>query len=456
MAGLAVHVNLISQILIAGIDGQSLTKVWFSQGEWLWFFCGFLISSCVTWQLLQINYTSKQSQLEKANQQLQNYSQTLEQKVSDVYENYNVLHSQELEATKRDADVANQAKRAFLANMSHELRTPLNGILGYAQILQHSQTLTQTDLDSINIIHQCGSHLLTLINDILDFSKIETQKLELHKNDFHFPSFLKGIVEMCRIGSCQKNILFIYQADCQIPNGIHADEKRLRQVLIHLLSNAIKFSDNGKVDFKVKVLETHLSGVENESNIIKIRFQVEDTGIGIKAAQLEKIFLPFVQVCDKQNPIEGIGLGLALSWKIAELMGSEIKVESNFGFGSKFWLDLDLEIASNWIQTLPSQSTEMITIKDKKSKVIVDNQWYPLTSYIPTSEFIVPTDVELEKLLDLAMRGNIKGIKTALEELEQSDNKFFAFITKVRQLADEFEAKKIREFIKYFKDDLNE
>ncbi|RCJ17595.1 hypothetical protein A6770_33760 [Nostoc minutum NIES-26] len=452
MAGLVVHANLISQILMTVIDGQPLTKGWFSQGEWLWFFCGSLISSCMTWQLLQINSSNKQSQLEKANQQLQEYSQTLEQKASDNYTQYYVLHTQELEAVKIAADIANQAKRAFLANMSHELRTPLNGILGYAQILQHSQTLTQLELEGVNIIHQCGSHLLTLINDILDFSTIEAQKLELHKSDFHFPSFLRSIVEMCRIGTSQKNISFIYHADSQLPNGIHADEKRLRQVLIHLLGNAIKFTDSGKVAFKVKILETQNSDVESEQNIIKIRFQVEDTGAGITSEQLEKIFLPFEQVCDKQKQVEGIGLGLAISCKIAELMGSEIKVESNLGFGSKFWLDLDLEIASNWIQTSPYESTKIVPLKDKDPKIlIVDDQWHCSTSHIPNFDFVVPVETELEKLLDLAMRGNIKGIKIALDELEQLDERFFAFITEVRQLADEFEAKKIREFIKYFK-----
>lgn len=435
MAGLVVHVNLISQILITAIHRQPPIEEWFSQGEWLWFFCGSLISSYITWQLLKMNYISKQSQLEKANQQLQEYCQSLGQKFSD--------RTQELETAKIAADVANQAKRSFLANMSHELRTPLNGILGYAQILQNSQNLTEAQLDNVNIIHQCGSHLLTLINDVLDFSKIESQKLELYKNDFHFTSFLRKIVEIYYIAISQKDILFIYHPDYQLPDAIHTDEKLLRQLLIHLLGNAIKFTDRGTINFKVKVLETQNSHVINQRNIVTIRFQIEDTGLGINPEELERIFLPFEQVCNPQKPLEGIGLGLAISSKIAELMGSKIQVESKLGFGSKFWLDLELEIASNWIQT---------SLPDKNPKImIVGDQSYNWISHIPNNKFTLPADAELEKLLDLARRGNIKGIKTALNELEQLDDNFLGFITEIRQLAEEFQAKKIRDLIGYLR-----
>lgn len=157
---------------------------------------------------------------------------------------------------KDAADAANRAKSEFLANMSHELRTPLNGILGYAQILLRDSTASAKQKDGLSIIHQCGSHLLTLINDILDLSKIEARKLELNPKDFHFADFLKGVIETCRIRAEQKEIDFVYQSLNKLPTAVYADDKRLRQVLINLLGNAIKFTDKGGVTFKVGLVQS--------------------------------------------------------------------------------------------------------------------------------------------------------------------------------------------------------
>ncbi|MBW4572708.1 MAG: HAMP domain-containing protein [Tolypothrix carrinoi HA7290-LM1] len=163
------------------------------------------------------------------------------------------LLSKQKEA-KIAVDIANNAKSEFLANMSHELRTPLNGILGYAQILENSKTLTEEEKHGIGIIRSCGLNLLTLINDILDISKIEAHKMELRPTDFYLPSLLQGVVEICRLKAEEKNIEFIYQPAANLPTGVTADDKRLRQVLINLLGNAIKFTDNGGVTFQVEVI----------------------------------------------------------------------------------------------------------------------------------------------------------------------------------------------------------
>lgn len=278
------------------------------------------------------------------------------------------------------ADVANRAKSEFLANMSHELRTPLNGILGYAQILQRSKTITAQELHGIDIIYQCGSHLLTLINDILDLSKIEAKKMELYPEDFHFPSFLEGVVEVCRIRADQKSISFVYQPTTELPIGIRADQKRLRQVLINLLGNAIKFTKTGGVTFNVGVIGGELEIGTQEFHqlpIIKIRFQVEDTGVGMSPDQLENIFLPFEQVGNRKQQAEGTGLGLSISQKIIQMMGSTIQLKSQLGIGSIFWIDLDLPQAKEWAETATIvEQGKIIGVKGRKRKIlVVDDKW---------------------------------------------------------------------------------
>lgn len=271
-----------------------------------------------------------------------------------------------LSKAKEAAEAASRAKSEFLANMSHELRTPLNGIMGYAQILQRSKVLKEEERSRIDVIYQCGSHLLTLINDILDLSKIEAQKVELMPTDFHFPAFLQGVAEMCRIRAELKGIQFNFPSSPELPIGIRADEKRLRQVLINLLSNAIKFTDAGTVTFIVSF-----------ATEAKIRFEIRDTGIGIAQDQLQAIFQPFEQVGDRRRQTEGTGLGLAISKRIVELMGSTIEVQSEMNVGSIFWFDVNLSQAEEWVKTSQiDHHGQIIGIKDRQPKIVViDDKW---------------------------------------------------------------------------------
>ncbi|MCP4402917.1 MAG: hypothetical protein GY801_37145, partial [bacterium] len=170
-----------------------------------------------------------------------------------------------LKAEKEAAEASNQAKSAFLANMSHELRTPLNGILGYAQILKRHRDLNPAVKAGLNIIHQSGNHLLTLINDILDLSKIEARKMELYPAEINFPSFLDGIVGIIRMRAQQKDIRLVHEFAADLPTGIKTDEKRLRQVLLNLLGNAVKFTESGgTVTFKIENCQLKIEDLEEE------------------------------------------------------------------------------------------------------------------------------------------------------------------------------------------------
>ncbi|BAY09386.1 MASE1 domain-containing protein [Calothrix sp. NIES-2098] len=299
----------------------------------------------------------------KAQAKLKQAKDELEQRVEE--------RTAELKAAKIIADSASQAKSEFLANMSHELRTPLNGILGYAQIFQRSQTLTEKEHKGIDIIHQCASHLLTLINDILDLSKIEARKMELYPKDFPFLNFLQGVVEICRIRAEQKGIEFIYQPSKQLPRNIHADEKRLRQVLINLLGNAIKFTDRGGVTFKVEVVG------DRQQHLQKIRFEIADTGVGMTLQELEKIFRPFEQVGSVEQQAEGTGLGLAISQKVVALMDSTIHVQSKYQEGSVFWFEVELPETQEWTQTSTiAPKTTIVGFQGETRKIlIVDDRW---------------------------------------------------------------------------------
>jgi PAS domain S-box-containing protein len=244
----------------------------------------------------------------------------------------------ELREAKERAEVANRAKSEFLTRMSHELRTPLNAILGYAQLLQMRSDLNAHDRTGLDAIYTSGQHLLTLIVDILDLARIEAGKVELSPVSVDVLPFVQGIADIVRVKAEGKGLAFELQMTPELPRRVIADDKRLRQVLINLLGNAVKFTDRGEVSLAVHQ-------VSAEAGSMHLRFEVRDTGIGIAPGDVERVFQPFEQAGEQQRRAGGTGLGLAISRQLVGLMGGEIEVDSKLGQGSVFSFELLLPLA---------------------------------------------------------------------------------------------------------------
>jgi len=286
----------------------------------------------------------------------------------------------EAQEARITAEEANKAKSRFIASMSHEFRTPLNGVLGYTQMLKRDKNLTLAQQEYLDIIRNSGEHLLTLINDVLDMSKIEAGKLKLNIEEFRLPVFLKNLTHIVQIRAAEKNINFIYQPynfttnepTHYLPNGVYGDEKCLRQILINLLGNAIKFTDQGEVRFKVGVVNYPPMTYVDQLPKIKLRFQIEDTGIGIAPTELNIIFHPFEQAGDPKHQLEGMGLGLAISYNLVQIMGSKLEVQSQLGGGSIFWFELELPITSqDTPKKITAEGYNVLGVKGEKRKALI-------------------------------------------------------------------------------------
>lgn len=256
--------------------------------------------------------------------------------INAVLEDRIQQRTEQLALAKEEAETANLAKSRFLANMSHELRTPLNAILGFAQILQRRYPT----LAHLQTIDQSGKHLLTLINEILDLARVEAGKITLEPRPFHLIGFLDGLREIMQGQTAQKGLVLHCRMHPDLPTYIEADEARLRQILINLWSNAIKFTERGAITVEAKLMACFESEEPSQgSKQCKLHFQIEDTGSGMAEEDRVAIFEPFYQ-SNTTAAKEGAGLGLAICRQLLMLMGSELHVISQQGHGSTFWFDI--------------------------------------------------------------------------------------------------------------------
>jgi signal transduction histidine kinase/CheY-like chemotaxis protein len=286
--------------------------------------------------------------------QLAEYSRDLEKKVAE--------RTRELNAALEKAEVASRAKNAFLANMSHELRTPLNAILGYSRLLTRGAGVSPEE--GLDIIHSSGRHLLTLIDDILDLSRVEAGKATLTPETVPLKPFLKSIAGMIAVQARRKSLDWRFEPSDRLPAAIEADPVRLRQILLNLLNNAVKFTDSGQVRFAVDRLSEDGGGVW-------LRFEVSDTGRGLSAEDLERVFRPFEQVEAGNEHPGGTGLGLAISRNLARLMGGEIQVNARRGEGSRFWLDAVFPLRDCPDERAPAPARQIVGFDGPARSILV-------------------------------------------------------------------------------------
>lgn len=320
-----------------------------------------------------------------------------------------------LHAAKRVVEASDQAKTRFMANVTHELRTPLNAILGYTQLYKQDSQLMQKHRQGIETIDRSADHLLLLINDILEFSRANEESMTLHPAEIDLANFLITLVEMIRVKAQLQGLEFHYHFDEVLPVTIVADEKRLRQVLLNLLSNAVKFTEQGSITFRVQKLSDRANG------LARLRFSVEDTGIGINRKQLRDIFIPFHQLDNAITRAEGTGLGLAISQRFLTIMDANLQVASKVDEGSAFWFNIDV----------PAQGQQ------STAALLEGTGTRPLT---------YPDPAWIQQLKEQAKRHNVLGIRNLISELQQQ-GQHEDFLHRIQPFVQQYRFKQLLEWL---------
>ena len=335
-----------------------------------------------------------------------------------------------LSEARAAAEQASAAKSQFLANMSHELRTPLNAILGYAQLLKRAE-LGDRDLAAVKTIQNSGEHLLTMISDILDIAKVEAGRLELLPASFDMRACVGTVTQMIRLRAEEKGLSFAVEIGDEVPQIVVGDQKRVRQVLLNLLGNAVKFTVAGEV-------RLILSAVSAGDGRVRMRFDIVDSGVGIANDQIDRIFRPFEQAGNIIDRSGGTGLGLSITHQIVEVMHGEIQVESVVGQGSRFSVEMPFELGASGILAAATET-------DQGDDIIATGLHGG-----PVPPMVAPQGEPMERLLALARAGNLRAIRKEIALIVAADPQYRDFAEHLDGLAAAYQSPAVLRLIEQY------